>query len=65
VFCARCRTDFEATQTRASITKKRFVHRKGPALLLLLFIYKDLEEQPEPQHPGASSGVTLAADFKK
>ena len=50
-FCARGHTDFEATQTRVSIAKKRLVHRKGPALLLLLFIYKELEEQPKSQLP--------------
>ena len=62
-FCARGHTDFEATQTRVSIAKKRLVHRKGPALLLLLFIYKELEEQPKSQLPAPVAAQP--ADIKK
>ena len=52
VLCARRHTGFEAPQLRVSIEKKGLVHRKGAALLLLLFIYRDIEEQPNSQHPG-------------
>jgi hypothetical protein len=40
------RTWFFATQVRADIEKNAVVHKKGVALLLLLFQYKAFKEQP-------------------
>ena len=42
------RTYFQATQLRATIHKNNLVHKKWRPLLLLLFIYRTIEEQPKP-----------------
>ncbi|MBY0411383.1 MAG: hypothetical protein K2Q97_14985 [Burkholderiaceae bacterium] len=52
VLCACRRTDFETTQTLVNIEKKRVIHKKQRALLLLLFIYTALEEQPKSKSSG-------------
>ena len=39
-------TGLGSTQHRAAIEKKALVHSRRPALLLLLFFYKDFKEQP-------------------
>lgn len=48
VLCAHRRTGLRHPQVRASVEQNWFVHTKRHPLLLLLFIYKDKEEQPEP-----------------
>lgn len=42
--CADRHTDFAAAQPRANIEQIGLVHRKWLALLLLLFIYRTIEE---------------------
>ena len=58
VLCACHPTGFEGPQTRASIRKNRFVHRKRGALLLLLFIYRDIGEQQKPARPRRCARTT-------
>ena len=59
--CAHRRTDFGPAQTLVRLEEKRLVHTRAPALLLLLSIYKAIEEQPEPQlRPGAAAARRAA-----
>ena len=58
--CACRPTYFAATQALVRIEENRLVHTHAPALLLLLFIYKAIEEQPEPQSRPGPAGVIRA-----
>jgi hypothetical protein len=50
-----CATGFEAVQVRASIGKKRLVHKNRRALLLLLFIYRNIREEQGTTFSGSWS----------
>ncbi|HRM63246.1 MAG TPA: hypothetical protein PLZ14_04890 [Acidovorax temperans] len=51
------RTWFFATQVRAAIEKNAVVHKKGVALLLLLFQYKAFKEQPINRREANRAGL--------
>jgi hypothetical protein len=51
------RTWFFATQVRADIEKNAVVHKKGVALLLLLFQYKAFKEQPINRREANRAGL--------
>lgn len=54
-------TPFGATQAPVNMVKKRFIHKKRPALLLLLFKYRYLREQTETPVPRTGDGFDFGA----